>query len=468
MNINDKYLNVLKRLYNTNRFKQKKVDLSMIQKACKVFNNPQDYVKYIHVTGTNGKGSVCKKLSETLSKSGYKTGLFISPHITTFRERIQINNEYIEKEYITEELERIYNICDKTDLDLTYFELVTLLSLNYFKDKNIDIGVMEVGLGGNLDATNVIDPLLSIITSIGMDHMDSLGYTQEEIAEKKSGIIKPGKPVVIGPDCYPRNVFIDRAAQCNSELYIVGANNYLKKEDLFDFDAENKEITKYSINVLKKHYPELFNKITNETIQYGLQHQQPCRREDVFAKLGKENTLHFINTNFNRKINPETTEKINKIILDVGHNQHGLDKLLSSLREKYPKCYFRIICGFSANKDKNEIIKTICSYADKVYIISPDHPRATKYKDLQKIIKDYLVNFNYDKNMIDDNKHQGNVTRNIIKAIEDCISSENKEEIIVICGSFFLMGEARKTFGYADELDPYELNELNPVSFKLH
>ena len=248
--MNEKYFLVLKRLYQTNRFKSKKVNLNNLLTATSYFSFPQRDLNFIHVTGTNGKGSVCKKLSKAFEFSGYKTGLYISPHVTSFRERIMINSNYIEKEFITDHLESLYKILDKTGVELTYFEIVTLLSLLYFKEKKIDIGIIEVGLGGNLDATNIIDPLISVITSIGLDHTDSLGYTQKEIAEKKSGIIKMNKPVVIGPDCFPKEVFITKAEETNSEIHCVEYDYKMTT----DFEYENNAIYRKVIEVVNKKY----------------------------------------------------------------------------------------------------------------------------------------------------------------------------------------------------------------------
>jgi dihydrofolate synthase/folylpolyglutamate synthase len=450
--MNTKYLNVLNRLYRTNLFKKTKVDLENIKLACRLFNNPQNEIKYIHVAGTNGKGSVCKKLSSVLINSGMKTGQFISPHISTFRERIQINNKMIEKEYVSEELERIYDTIDKNNVDLSYFELVTLLCFNYFRDNKIDIGVLEVGLGGLLDATNVVDPMLSIITSIGMDHMDSLGYTKESIAWNKAGIIKPNRPSIIGTDCLPREVFIKKADEVKSELFqLEESNNQIIK----DFEKENNSIIIKSIEILKKYYPNYFTKITEENIKFGLNQNQPCRLENVFDTINKNTLSKLLNKDLS---------KIEKIYLDVGHNSHALEKVLSSLKDSHIKYKLRVICGFSSNKDKSEMLKIIFSYADKVHLVSSNHPRITTYDDLVKEVNDILLNFDYDRRLIGWNKYSnGNINRTILDAIDEC---NETDEIILICGSFFIMKDVRKSLGYKDEEDPVELNEVNTIKFK--
>ena len=477
--MNEKYFLVLKRLYQTNRFKSKKVNLNNLLTATSYFSFPQRDLNFIHVTGTNGKGSVCKKLSKAFEFSGYKTGLYISPHVTSFRERIMINSNYIEKEFITDHLESLYKILDKTGVELTYFEIVTLLSLLYFKEKKIDIGIIEVGLGGNLDATNIIDPLISVITSIGLDHTDSLGYTQKEIAEKKSGIIKMNKPVVIGPDCFPKEVFITKAEETNSEIHCVEYDYKMTT----DFEYENNAIYRKVIEVVNKKYSSQFN-ISDENMIKGQKINQPCRKENIIEVLGKEvvqNSIlkiidknisilnkHFCDDfllNFKRKLDAH----LPKILLDVGHNPHGLEKLLTSVKNEFPSSNLNLICGFSAHKDISENIKTICSFSKRIYFISPNHPRLLPFEDLKGFaFENALDNYIYDKNLIVDNDWtKGSFQLNLLLALMNCSLSDEKE-IIIICGSFFIMGDARKSLGFIEEEDPFELNELSGnVKFSL-
>jgi len=517
--MNEKYTNVLKRLYKTNKFKTKKVNLENITKAALLFGNPQNSVDYIHVTGTNGKGSVCKKIASTLEYSGYNTGIFTSPHISTFRERIQINSKYIETDYIVNNLEIIYKICDKEGIDLTYFEIVTLLSLNYFKDKNVDLAVFEVGLGGNLDATNIVNPLLSIITSIGLDHTGTLGETQEEIAREKSGIFKKNRPCLIGIDCFPKEIFKLKAEGLNSKLYCVSDSDkdslskYSNRSNsslLYDdYETENKLTSSKAIEILKTHYPDKFNKVNEDTIRKGLESNQPCRKEDVFKQIGKEKVLLNISktskssstsisdnqskssstnnkttTNNSTKSNSKTTNpnKLEKIILDVGHNPHGIDKLLSLIKLQYPVHTLRIVFGTSYGKDLSDIIKVIIPYVDHLYLVSAKHTRALPFEELKeafsKAMRHYISHpkFNIsnkeeeasgDNNSSSDiNNNNGDVEKTIKQAVGDCINSGEKE-ILVICGSFFLMNEARHTLGYEEENDPFELNEINTLRFKI-
>ena len=163
--------------------------------------NPAGGIKTIHVTGTNGKGSVVYKIAKALEASGYKTGMYISPHISSFRERITINGEMISEADVIRNLQLINSIESTLPSSLSFFECVTGMAFNYFKEKNVDVAVIEVGLGGRLDSTNIIDPELSVITSIGLDHQGILGETITDIAREKAGIIKDNKPVVVGPNC---------------------------------------------------------------------------------------------------------------------------------------------------------------------------------------------------------------------------------------------------------------------------
>jgi len=479
------YTSILKKLFDINKFSSTKVNLDNITKACEVLGNPHKNINYIHVTGTNGKGSVCKKLASVFENAGFKTGLFISPHITTFRERIQINSKFIPKEKIVEILSFLFEITIKKNIILTYFEYVTLLCFLYFNENNIDIAIMEVGLGGNLDSTNVINPLLSVITSIGIDHTDSLGFTQEEIAERKAGIIKPNVPCIIGPDSFPRKVFIENAIRNNSKIYILdncdidnskkeflgkilnsnsdknliniisysnSESNKFKivsefKNNIFDFELENSIIARHVIEIFNENYPNFYqdssksnsldsenneviskNNLKNEeNIIKGINTRQPCRKEDVFQIQGREKVEKKINENIEKlflnkysiqnnkhenfdlmniqnlkfKLKVDFSQKYKKtriknIFLDVGHNSHGLEKLLYSIRINNPNTFIRVVAGFSTGKDQKEIIKIICYYADKIYLGSADHQRAIPYNILLERVKDLINDYNID------------------------------------------------------------------------
>ena len=195
-----------------------KEDLHNTIALCNAIDNPQTKFKSIHIAGTNGKGSTSHMLAAILQQSGYKTGLYTSPHLKDFRERIKINGEMIHKDFVINFVERTKTISE--EIKPSFFELTVAMAFDYFEKEKIDIAVIETGLGGRLDSTNIITPLLSIITNIGYDHMDLLGNTLEKIASEKAGIIKPGVPVIIGeylPET--KNIFIEKAKQCHAPIY---------------------------------------------------------------------------------------------------------------------------------------------------------------------------------------------------------------------------------------------------------
>ena len=292
--------------------------LVTMEKLCALYNHPERSFPTIHVAGTNGKGSVCTKIAACLERHGYKVGLYTSPHITTFRERIQINGQMISEEELKTYLNQIHT-------QAAFFEIATLLAFLYFRDQKVDFAVIETGLGGRWDATNVITPLLSVITSIGYDHIDLLGPTLEDIAWEKAGIIKKGVPVVIGPDVPV------------SLMQAEGSPLYRSSFQSDDYDEENQEIARLALNVLQVKSFE------------GLSTKPPCRFERRFHKK--------------------------EIILDVAHNAHGFAKLLQNLTSVYPNHNYRFIVGFSKGKDISECARLLEKQAHAVHLVSASHPR---------------------------------------------------------------------------------------------
>ena len=209
---------MLKVLYSKNLNFKVKMGLENMIVFNQKLGNPAGQITTIHVTGTNGKGSVVHKIAKALQASGYKTGMYVSPHISSFRERITINGEMISEDDVVKYLDRINQIEPSLPTSLTFFESVTGMAFDYFKEKQVDVAVVEVGLGGRLDSTNIITPELSVITSIGLDHQGILGNTITDIAREKAGIIKDGIPVVVGPNCPHQQVDFPPATSCCLDL----------------------------------------------------------------------------------------------------------------------------------------------------------------------------------------------------------------------------------------------------------
>ena len=429
----DAYTNILKEIYNLNLYSPKKTNLDKITEITSYLHNPHNFFDTIHIAGTNGKGSVSKKLSSILIKSGYKVGTFTSPHISSFRERIQINNEKIKKDEVVSLFKQIQKICKIKKCPVTYFEFITAMAFQHFKQHKIDFGIIEVGLGGDLDATNIINPLLSIITSIGYDHMNLLGNTLEEISARKAGIIKPNRPAVLGYDIPTKNVFYNYAK-------LKGAICYPVKIKGKSYDDENSNTVKLSIDLLRKFYPLKFTKVTDESISFGLKQRPRCRMEKVFDSLPE--------------LKSQYKGKISKIYLDVGHNPHGISKLLDSLKKENPdNKNVRVVCAFSKGNDVKGILHLLHHHNVKVNYLTSTHPRVHKYTDLINMTKAHLEdtsNFD-DINTAVDKRTGGD----IYKILNLC----KNNEIVLICGTFFIMKDIRKKLGYNDDIDPFELNE---------
>lgn len=432
----DKYAQVLKEIYDLNLFVPNKTNLNAITYSCELFNHPESSFKSIHVAGTNGKGSVCKKISSSLISSGYKVGVFTSPHISSFRERILINNQKISKEYLISEYPQIHSITQKAKCNLTYFEFITLLAFIYFRDMKIDFGVIEVGMGGDLDATNVINPLISVITSIGYDHMDYLGHTLEKISEHKAGIIKRNRPVVLGSDIPTKNIFYTRASELNAKVYKVNriGTNY---------DIENQKTALLAMETLKSLYPFTFSNLSQKAMSDGIKERPECRMQNVFECLPSSRQLY--------------KGRVEELYLDAGHNPPAFKNMLSLLKNKYPHNKLRAICCFSRNKDIEKMFDYLDIFADKVNFLNIKHSRLASYQQMIEMAKGRSKEKYEDLN-------QATMTNGDIKKIMSSVGSNN--ELVIICGSFFIMKEIRQFFGFEDEKDPNELNESFIPGFK--
>ena len=198
-----------------------KEDLHNTIALCNAIDNPQTKFKSVHIAGTNGKGSTSHMLAAILQQAGYKTGLYTSPHLKDFRERIKINGEMIAQDFVIDFVQRTQQIAQQ--IEPSFFELTMTMAFDYFAQQQVDIAIIETGLGGRLDSTNIITPFLSIITNIGYDHMNILGDTLEKIAAEKAGIIKSNIPVIIGEYlAETKPVFINKATQCTDNLFCPG------------------------------------------------------------------------------------------------------------------------------------------------------------------------------------------------------------------------------------------------------
>jgi dihydrofolate synthase/folylpolyglutamate synthase len=420
----------------------------------------------VHVAGTNGKGSVAWKISRALREAGYRDGLFVSPHIASFRERIQICGEMISEDDVVASLPWIFELCRKHSVAATFFELTTALAFHHFK--SADVVVLEVGLGGRLDATNVVTPTVSVITSIGLDHTRVLGDTVEDIALEKAGVMKPRVPVVVGPRV-PIEVLEAKASEVGSPLHRVDfGNDESENGPIFkDFDAENTEIARSTLNSLCG-LPG-FERLNKRCMDVGVATRPPCRFEELAVSWdAAKRPAQWASVGCNESVGTAT-----RVILDVGHNPPALTQLLSRLASSFPTQPLRFVLGMSRDKDVGECVRLILESlpnlrVSHIHFVAAKHPRAAPPSTMLQRVTDSQVRLPQGErteslfSVHEGHEEEGSVTAGIYAALNsacranesnqfESLSSEHKvEEVVVVCGSVFIMAEARTALGFRE------------------
>lgn len=363
-------------------------------------DNPEKKIKAVHVAGTNGKGSTSSMIASILQEAGYRVGLYTSPHLKDFRERIKINGEMISEDFVVEFIKQNKSFFEENSL--SFFEMTVGLAFDYFVKENVDIAVIEVGMGGRLDSTNIITPLVSVITNIGFDHTQFLGNTIEAIAGEKAGIIKPKIPVVIGEYTEEtKKVFLAKAQECDSEIYFASD---LITEDypcglLGDYQFHNKKTVVQTINVLKEKF-----EITDDEVKKGLLNVVKST-----GLLGRWQQIHS---------NP-------KVICDTAHNSHGLKIVLNQIqKEKFNNLHF--VLGVVNDKDLEDILPLFPKNA-KYFFSKPNVPRGLDASILKESAEVYGL--------------LGNVYNSISEAYKEALSVSSKNDFIYIGGSTFVVAE---------------------------
>lgn len=389
-----------------------KLGLQNVQRLQQLLNFPDRAYKTIHVAGTNGKGSVSTKIALTFEEAGYRVGLYTSPHLSCFRERIKINGVMIPEAAVFALLSSLFDLTEKEDIPATFFELTTFLAFVYFAQEKVDIVILETGLGGRLDATNIVKPILSVITSISLDHTEILGLTPEAIAWEKGGIIKENVPVVIGPKVPYRPIEI-LARQKGSPILKVRCKTSL-------YEEENKEIALTSLNFLSTSFC-----LPPEAIEKGLQGRQPCRFEVIKLEC--------------------------PVILDVAHNPDGLDHLFKMCSYYFPNQPLSILFGISKSKDIDHCLEIITKNATSYHLVEALNGRGLPIDDLhEQLNKKAPAQSNIFKHT--------SITNGVHFAK---LNAAKNNKILVICGSFFIMNEVRKALGFIEPSDNMDLNEKN-------
>ena len=408
-----------------------KKDLARTLELDEYFGHPHRQFKSIHIAGTNGKGSVAHTLASILQEAGYRVGLYTSPHYLDFRERIRINGQMISQDYVTDFVRNNKEYFDK--VKPSFFEMTVAMAFEYFAQQNVDIAVIEVGLGGRLDSTNIITPLVSVITNIGYDHTQFLGNTMTEIAREKAGIIKPHVPVVIG-QMQPtvQNVFLDVASQKDSQIFLA-ANNYFVKNAYQTSDG------KLSFSVYHR------GEICYKDMKFGLlgQYQKQnipviLQTVDVLGQypyfqidksvlaIGMERVVE--NTGIMGRW--QIISRSPLIVCDAGHNQDGIRQVVAQLKyQKYDKLHF--IFGVVKDKDLGSILRLLPTKA-KYYFVRSSVDRSLPAEQLRQSAKDFGL--------------LGEAFDSVPEAIDKAMKEASDKDMIFIGGSSFVVADALEYF----------------------
>ena len=337
--------------YQIDGKKAYKPGLDNITKLCAFFGNPQDKIKTIHIGGTNGKGSTSNMLASVLQESGYKVGIYNSPHLIDFTERIKVNGENCDKEFVYNFIQKLKKL--PADIRPSFFEFTTIMAFEYFAQQKVDFAIIEVGLGGRLDSTNIIKPLVSAITNVALDHQNILGNTVEEIATEKAGIIKKNTVIISGDENEKvKSIIRNKAAENNSDWVDATLINVDLSSDLKgNYQQKNIKVVLALIDELRN----LGIEIPQEKIKSGL--------------LNVQQNTGFIGRWFEFSRDP-------LIICDTGHNQAGLEEVFAQLNS-IPK-FKHIILGFVKDKKIDEVLKILPEnstfYFAKPYLNRGLHP----------------------------------------------------------------------------------------------
>lgn len=389
-------------MYQTQGASAYKEDLTNILLLSDHLGSPEKKLQCIHVAGTNGKGSTSHMLSSILQEAGYKVGLYTSPHLKDFRERIKINGKEISEDFVCTFIEKHKSYFEKGAF--SFFEMSVGLALDYFVKEKVEIAIIEVGMGGRLDATNIITPLVSVITNIGLDHTQFLGNTLESIAFEKAGIIKPTIPVVIGeytPETKP--VFLSKAKECHSKIYF--ASDLLAEtfpSDLIgDYQTHNKKTVLKTIEVLN------------------------CQNDYTITENNSKSGFLNVVRNTGLQGRWQQLGESPKVICDTAHNKNGLEIVLNQIqKETFSKLH--IVLGVVNDKDLNEILPLFPKKAI-YYFCKPNLPRGLD----ASILKQKALNFELN----------GEAYNSVSEAYKKAIENASNSDFIYIGGSTFVVAE---------------------------
>ena len=424
------YEEVLKYLESFQRFGIR-LGLGNIKRLLRLLGNPQERLKIIHIGGTNGKGSVGAFLFYILKEAGYKVGLYTSPHLVDFRERIRTTQGLISRKEIIRQISLLKPLITDHRLPITFFEVTTALALKYFAERRVDFAILEVGMGGRLDATNVTKPLVSVITNVDFEHTEHLGKSLKKIAYEKCGIIKKGTPVITAENKKEAlRVIEDTCRKKKVRLYRVGKEIKFRSQisdvryQTFNIEGIHGSYKNLRISLLGKH--QLLNaacaigtiellrpkaRITKEQIKKGL------------AKTTWPGRLEIV------KLRTQNSE-LRTIVLDGAHNVAGARALKEAIRDCFDYKRLILLLGILRDKDIKGIVAQLAPLASRIIITRPQTHRAAEPKEITKIAK----------------KYSGSIVikEKVSQAIRHAFFCAESKDVILVTGSLYTVGEAIK------------------------
>ena len=384
-----------------------KADLGNTIAMCAILGHPENRFRSVHIAGTNGKGSTSHMIASVLQSAGYKTGLYTSPHLKDFRERIRINGRMIPKSFVTGFVSKNKKLFE--EINPSFFEYTAVMAFQYFAEEKVDIAVIETGMGGRLDSTNVITPLLSLITNISKDHTAFLGDTLPKIAMEKAGIIKPGIPVVIGEtQSETEGVFIQKANETGSEIFFA--------DQLIKWDS----ISRLSDGVPLKGLYQKKNIVTSyQAIQLLINIGFRISAEDIHR--GYKNVIRLTGLMGRWQL----LQRKPRIICDVGHNEAGIQYIIEQLKtEQFDRLHW--VFGLVNDKDSHSILKLLPAAAT-YYFCKANIPRGLDASELQKKANKFGL--------------QGDVYNSVGEAFQAAKNAAGNQDLVFVGGSTFIVAE---------------------------
>ena len=404
-------------------------DLSRVRKFLHALNDPHEKGWFVHVAGTNGKGSVAAMIASTLTQSGYKTGLYTSPHLVTFRERIKIDGSMISRDDIVDGVRRIKKVVKQNE-GLTFFEVWTAIAFDYFVRKSVEISVIEVGIGGRLDTTNVISPAVSVITSISMDHRGKLGKTVEKITCEKAGIIKPGIPVVSAPqnnDVIP--ILENKTKEVGVKLILVGRDvKYFVEGENIIYSGLKWELDKLRV--------PLAGSVQYENAAVALAALETLASEG-YSVTPKSARRGIENVRWPGRF--QTVSLSPEVVVDGACNISAMMAVRDYLGEKTSKDKVIAVVGMCSDKDVVQVLEILGQAVSRFIFTQVNNPRALSAHELANRSPEVKNNI---------------VEVDPIKAVKKAVSIAGSDGMIIVTGSLYLVGEVLKHYSVL------EYNEL--------